>query len=467
MSTDYQRWVCDACGYIYEEAKGDPDSGLAPGTRYEDIPDDWMCPLCGLSKSDLRLLPEQPAAPARAPSAARKFGSASKNAGSKNRGSADTVVVVGAGIAAWSVAEEIRKQDADTPVLLVTACEGASYPKPALSTALAHGKSADDLVDLDATSKAAELSVDIRTETRVIKLDTGKKKLTTSKGSIQYGKLVLAMGAHQRELPVSGSAAKTILRVNDLSSYRKLRARLSDQVEHITILGAGLIGCEFAEDLTAAGYRVTVIDPADWPLASLVPEATGRQLQERLVAKGVEWQFGVTLDALDESADQLRATLSDGQAIETDLVLSAAGLLPNTQLAEKSGLATNRGIAVDRRMCTSAADVYAVGDCADVEGRVYAYIEPIRRQAQTIAAHLQGQDQPFAIQAPLVRVKTPSFPLTICPPDSQEVNGATPRTMDEDRVDFIEGDHLVGFILSGDASRGATQLYRDLVAGAV
>ena len=56
----YLRWICDACGYIYDEAKGDPDSGLAPGTRYQDIPDDWQCPLCGMMKSDLRLLPEAP-----------------------------------------------------------------------------------------------------------------------------------------------------------------------------------------------------------------------------------------------------------------------------------------------------------------------------------------------------------------------------------------------------------------------
>ena len=56
--TAYRRWICDACGYIYDEAKGDPDSGLAPGTRFEAIPEDWQCPLCGLTKTDLRPLPE-------------------------------------------------------------------------------------------------------------------------------------------------------------------------------------------------------------------------------------------------------------------------------------------------------------------------------------------------------------------------------------------------------------------------
>ena len=60
--SEYRRWICDACGYIYDEAQGDPDSGLAAGTRFDDIPDNWECPLCGLRKSDLRLLPDMPAA---------------------------------------------------------------------------------------------------------------------------------------------------------------------------------------------------------------------------------------------------------------------------------------------------------------------------------------------------------------------------------------------------------------------
>lgn len=408
--TDYQRWICDACGYIYEEFKGDPDSGLAPGTRYEDIPDGWSCPLCGLTKSDLRLLTETPAAPI------KKKTSFLPTKNSKSRGGDNYIVIIGAGIAAWSVAENIRQHDQDTPVLLVTACDGSSYPKPALSTALANGKTADDLIERDAASKAAELNIDVRTETRVIKIDPGKKRLTTGKGGIQYDKLILALGAHQRELPISGTATETVSRVNDLASYRKLRQRLNDNVKHITILGAGLIGCEFAEDLTTAGYQINIIDPAKYPLSSLLTADTANQLAAHLQDKGVKWHFGVKLDSVEYSGEQLCATLSNGKAIKTDLVLSAAGLIPNIHLAEKTGLSVNKGINVDRQMCTSAKDIYAIGDCAEVEGKIFAYIEPIRRQAQTIAAHLRNEHKPFKLKAPLVRVKTPGFPLTIHSP---------------------------------------------------
>jgi rubredoxin---NAD+ reductase len=455
--TEYRRWICDACGFIYDEAKGDPDGGLEPGTRYEDIPDDWQCPLCGLAKSELRLLPDAPAVAAQP----KKVVSA-KSAAGKCRGGDDYIVIVGAGIAGWSVAEAIRKGDPDTPLLLISACEGISYPKPALSTALAHGKTAEDIADKDAASKAASLNIDVRTETRVIKIDTKKKRLTTAKGGIQYGKLILALGAHQRELPVEGDAADSVLRVNDLMAYRKLRTRLEAGVQHVTILGAGLIGCEFAEDLTAGGYQVSVIEPADYPLASLLPEDTAQELRHRLQEKGVEWHFHSTLDSIEHSDTRLRAIMSNGDAFDTDLVLSAAGLVANTQLGEKTGLGVNRGIITDRLMQTTEQDIYAIGDCAEVEGQVFAYIEPIRRQAETIAAKLRGEDKPFSTLPPLVRVKTPSFPLTICPPKREEAPTIIQQPAEQGRVDYLVDDQLVGFVLSGPQASHGANLYRQI-----
>jgi rubredoxin-NAD+ reductase len=455
----FRRWVCDACGYIYDEAKGDPDSGLAAGTRYEDIPEDWQCPWCGLSKGDLRLLPEP--VPASAASRRKKeTGQTTGRPTATSRGGDDHVVIVGAGIAGWSVAGAIRARDPDTPLLLVTACEGVYYPKPALSTALAHGKQADDLAEQDAAAKAAELGIEVRTDTRVIKLDPARRRLTTAKGGIQYGRLVLALGARQRELPVDGDAADSVLRVNDLAAYRRLRNRLDAGARHVTILGAGLIGCEFADDLLGGGYGVTVVDPTDRPLSSLLPPATAAQLRQRLEDKGLDWRFGAMLDRLEHGGERLRATFSDGDAIETDVVLSAAGLRPNTTLAAKSGIETARGIRTDRTMRTSVDGVYAIGDCAEVEGRVFSYIEPIRRQAETIAAALRGEQRPFDIKPPLVRVKTPSFPLSICPvaeAEGQRQDDAAPG-----RLEFLNDDQVVGFVLSGERAGDGMSLYRQI-----
>jgi rubredoxin---NAD+ reductase len=455
--SDYQRYVCDACGYIYYEAEGDPDSGLAPGTRFEDIPDDWECPLCGLTKTDLRLLPDAPVAPA-----VSKLVKSTNN--KMSRGSEDAIVIIGSGIGGWSVAEAVRKLDQQTPVLLVSACEGIIYPKPALSTALAKGKTAEDLTDMDAARKAASLNIDVRTETRVIKIDTNKKRITTSKGGIQYGHLILALGAHQRQIPIAGDAAESIVSVNDLMAYKKLRARLDAGVRHVTILGAGLIGCEFAEDLSSAGYKVSLIEPSDHALSSLLPNDVAQQLKVQLEQKGVDWHLSSTLDQVEQSSDRLRAILSDGSALETDLVLSAAGLQANTQLAEKAGLSVNKGIITDHLMRTSVDDVYAIGDCAEVDGQIYAYIEPIRRQAETIAAQLGGNVVPFQSVSPLVRVKTPSFPLTVCLPNTKDQTGIERRDVNEQHIEYLSDGKLVGFILTGNESSSAMQMYQQICA---
>ena len=455
----YKRWICEACGFIYDEAKGDPDSGLAPGTRYADIPDDWFCPLCGMTKSELRPLP------APVPQVTRERKPATSAKPSRSKGGSDYVVIVGAGVAGWSVAEAIRRRDPERPVLLVSACKGLVYPKPAISMALAQGRSADDLIDKDAATYAAELNIEAQPNTRVLKIDNARKRLVTAKGAISYGKLVLALGAHQRELPIEGDAADTVMRVNDIASYKHLQQALTDGARHVTILGAGLIGCEFANDLSRAGYAVTVIDPAAIPLAGLLPEPMSTGLQQRLSHEGVDWHLGTTLSTLEHDNGRLKATLADGSSLETDIMLSAAGLVPNTAPARKCGLNVDIGIAVDNDMRTSDDNIYALGDCASVDGHVFAFVEPIRRQAEAIAADLAGDHERFMPLPPLVRIKTPSMPMSVS--RLRDANdGMTWRKVSDDdkgcHFEMMDGDRLIGFALSDKLASDPRKYYQQL-----
>jgi rubredoxin-NAD+ reductase len=453
----YRKYLCVVCGWIYDEAKGDPDSGLAPGTRFEDIPDDWYCPLCGVTKADMSLLPDKPATPAVASKpVAKKSGN--------SKGGADTLVILGAGIAGWATAEAIRRHNPEKPILMVSACDGSVYSKPALSVAMGKGLSADDLVEKSAEGMAAELGIDVRTKTRVMRIDRERKRLVTAKGGIGYGQLVIAVGARQRKLPVQGNAAKEMLGVNDLISYKKLRQKLEAGVEHVTIVGAGLVGVEFAEDLIAGGKSVTVLDMADGPLASLLPGPVSHQLQQRLADKGVTWRFNTGMESLDKGEGRYVATLTDGTELETDLVISAAGLEVLSELAEKSGLNVNRGICVDEQMRTNDENIFAVGDCAEVNGQIYAYIEPIRRQAESIAAAIEGKSQPFEAKAPVVRVKSPSLPLCAAPP-LQEGGSWEVVAHDADglKMEYRIGNQLAGFALSGKKIAEAAKMEKAML----
>src|SRR5690606_36553140 len=193
-------------------------------------------------------------------------------------------------------------------------------------------------------------------------IDTAARTLTFADGErLQYSKLVLAIGADPIRVPLEGDAAAAVMQVNDLADY----ARFRDTIEgagHVTILGAGLIGCEFANDLLAGGRKVDVIDPAGWPLGRLVPERVGRTFAAKLAAAGISLRPGATAQSVERrAAGGLRVRLADGNSIDTDAVLSAIGLRPRTQLAQAAGLAVNRGIVVDRQLRTSAPEVYALG----------------------------------------------------------------------------------------------------------
>jgi rubredoxin-NAD+ reductase len=266
---------------------------------------------------------------------------------------------------------------------------------------------------------AAEVGATVLAQAEVASIDTAARTLALADGRTQpWRDLVLALGADPVRLPLAGDAADTVLSVNDLDDYARFAAAL-DGVRSVALLGGGLIGCEFANDLLARGIRPVVLDVAERPLARLLPEAGSAFLRARLEAAGVGLRMGVSVQCVDVApgADgRLRLTLSDGSTLGADLVLSAIGLAPRTALARAAGLAVNRGIVVDRQLATSAPHVHAVGDCAEVDGLNLPYVMPLMAQARALGATLAGTPTPVAYPAMPVTVKTPACPTVVCPP---------------------------------------------------
>lgn len=328
------------------------------------------------------------------------------------------IVVLGSGLAGYTLVRELRKLDRNTPVTLITRDSGDYYSKPMLSNALAQGKNAATLVITAAVDMAVQLGFSLLQNTELLGIDRGQKVLHTSSGMIEYDRLVLALGADPIRLPLLGDAGEAVLSVNDLGDYAKFRAAIetaTQAVKHIAIIGGGLIGCEFANDLATAGYDVTIIDPTTHPLSSLMPEHAGKQLLEPLAALGVSGRFGVAVQAVDWQATGYALTLTDGTALLADLVLSAVGLRPRVKLARSSGLVVNRGIVVDAHMRSSDASIYALGDCAEIEGRVQPYVLPIMHAARALAQVLTGKDARVDFPAMPVVVKTPAHSIAVLP----------------------------------------------------
>lgn len=366
----------------------------------------------------------------------------------------DPVVIVGSGLAGYTLARELRKLDKNMPVRLITRDDGSAYSKPMLSNALSKSKTPGQLASATAEQTGEQLGMHIDTHTEVTAIDRQAHRLVTSCGDVAYSKLVLALGADPIHLNIDGDGVDAVMSINDLADYTRFREVLNVG-NHVAIMGAGLIGCEFANDLLETGYKVTVIDPMQQPLGRLLPPECADDLKTALASRGVDWRFENTVRRIDRKDSAFSLTLASGDCLTADLVLSAVGLRARTGLAVASGLSCQRGIQVDRLLATSDPDIHALGDCAEVEGLFLPFVMPIMHAARALAKTLTGNPAQVTYPAMPVVVKTPACPLVVSPPAAgvtglwqieQPAPGST-------RACFYDaGRQLLGFALTGDAA---------------
>ena len=379
--------------------------------------------------------------------------------------SQSAIVIIGSGLAGFTVIREIRKLDKAIPITLITREPGYFYSKPMLSTALASKKELEQLISTSQDGIATQLELTIMSETEVSSIDADLQTVATNKGILSYGKLVLALGADQIRLPLQGNAANEVLTVNDLEDYTRFRQAITGK-KRVAILGAGLIGCEFANDLVLGSYEVDVIDLAPQALGRLLPKEAAQELQNKLSDAGVRWHFGTTVQSIDRTGGNLQITLANGNTIQSEVVLSAVGLRPRLALAKAAGLATGMGIQVNRKLESSAKNIYSLGDCAEVEGLVLPYVMPIMQAARALAPTLLGQDTALSYPAMPVMVKTPALATIVSPPAKDAIGSWKINPIEdglEARFESAEGK-LLGFVLMGNATAQRGALTKDLPA---
>lgn len=400
-------FICRACGLLYDESKGDEDSGLLAGTRFADIPDDWACPLCGVTKADFEPYAAQAVVGTRS--------TESRVTNPTGRRQSAGAVIVGAGRAGWQLAQALRSRDTELPITIVTSCNGDVYDKPMLSVAIARAIDLEKLPRETGNSAAARLGITLLANTHAVRIAPASHQLRTSRGTLRYQHLVLAHGAQARSLPQLPDAL--CWRINHLQVYSQFRRALGDQPGRVAIVGAGLIGCELANDLAIAGHHVTLLDIAARPLSAILQEAQAAQLLNAWRSLPLAFFGGVQVSSVraQHPSGEKTITTECGQAFAVDQIVIAAGLQTPTRLAASAGLAWNNGIDVHAEtLATSAQNIYALGDCISIGGKVSRYIEPIGRQAQTIAANiLNAKPEPYQQLPVPLRIKTTSLAFTV------------------------------------------------------
>ncbi|MEZ8274370.1 NADH:flavorubredoxin reductase NorW [Vibrio cyclitrophicus] len=375
----------------------------------------------------------------------------------------DNIVLVGAGFAALQTIKMIRKTDPNIAITIVTADAGIEYSKPNLSHVFSQAQTPQQLA-INTAQQLAELhNVVIKTNVWVNEINTEQQFIVAGDDIIPYSKLVLATGAAPFIPAAEGLSAQATITLNSLEEFEKHKAQI-DAAQRITVIGGGLIGVELAFDLQTAGKSITVIEPASYLLGSLVPPFISLELERELRKAGVTVETDAMVSHATYLADGVRLQTTSSRLIKTDVVIAATGLMPNTALAQQTGMAVNRGIIVDEAMRTNIKNVYAIGDCAEIQGRVMAYLQPAILAANVLAKQLTTGEGKLSLPHIMTKVKTPSYPIQLAGRDIQTAQSWETRFDPKGIVakGFNEANQLVGFIVTGEHTKAAFPLLKEL-----
>lgn len=375
----------------------------------------------------------------------------------------DGIVIIGSGFAARQLVKNIRKQDTHIPLTLIAADSMDEYNKPDLSHVVSRGQRADDLTLQTAGEFAEQYHLRLFPYTWVSDLDAAAKVVKSQDREWRYDKLVLATGAAPFIPPVPGH--ELMLTLNSQREYGAAQSQLHD-AQRVLIVGGGLIGCELAMDFCRAGKAVTVVDNSASVLSVLMPPEVSSRLQHRLTDMGVHLMLKTQLEGLEQTADGIRVSLDRQRSVTVDAVVAAAGLRPETALARHAGLMIRRGVVVNSRLQTSDPAIYALGDCAEINGSVLPFLQPILLSAMCLAKNLLSQANELTLPPMLVKVKTPDLPLHLA--------GETQRDdLTWNLVAAKEGvvakgvdaaNQLRAFVVSEDRMKEAFALLKQLVS---
>jgi 3-phenylpropionate/trans-cinnamate dioxygenase ferredoxin reductase subunit len=275
----------------------------------------------------------------------------------------ETYVIVGAALAGAKAAETLREEGFDGRVVLLGSEPDLPYERPPLSKDYLRGESERDGAYVHPASFYEEKSIELRREVTVSGIDVAAGHLLIEEERLEYSKLLLAVGAEPRRLPVPGADLEGVLYLRSFADSDVLRERLGSG-GRVAVIGAGWIGAEVAASARQKGLDVTLIEQLDVPLERVLGREVGEVYGAIHRDQGVELLTGTAVEAIEGSGRAERVRLAGGRTVDCDFVVVGIGVAPRVALAEAAGLEVGDGILVDERLKTSADNVFAAGDVA-------------------------------------------------------------------------------------------------------
>ncbi|AWZ92359.1 nitrite reductase [NAD(P)H], large subunit [Pseudomonas aeruginosa] len=300
------------------------------------------------------------------------------------------LVMVGNGMAGVRTLEELLKLNSDFYDITVFGAEPhPNYNRILLSPVLAGEQTFEEIV-LNDLNWYAENGIKLVLDRKVVQIDRLRRRVVAADGSeAEYDRLLLATGSVPFILPIPGNRLQGVIGYRDIADTQAM-IDCARTHSHAVVIGGGLLGLEAANGLKQRGMDVTVVHLSDWLLERQLDRTAGKLLQGALEARGIRFRLNTqTQELMDNGSGRVCAVqFNDGDVIPADLVVMAAGIRPNTELAESAGIPCNRGILVNDTLQTYDPRIYAVGECANHRGIAYGLVAPLFEQAKVCANHL-------------------------------------------------------------------------------
>ena len=307
----------------------------------------------------------------------------------------EPLVIVGNGMAAVRLVDELVTTALGRYAIAVIGEEPRlAYNRVLLSSVLA-GETASHDIELKPAAWWRDRGVTLKYGCRATEIDVGRRELKIEGDeSIEFSRLVLATGSSPLRLNVPGAELNGVHTFRD-SRDVDLLLSLAARKKPVVVIGGGLLGLEAAYGLAKAGTPVTLLHLMDRLMERQLDAPAADLLKSLVERKGIAVELNANTARIHGTSRVEGVELADGRRIEADAVVFAAGIRPNTKLAQEAGLTVNRGIVVNDVMQTSAPGIFALGECAEHRGVCYGLVEPAYEQARVLARHLSGRNAAY------------------------------------------------------------------------
>lgn len=363
-------------------------------------------------------------------------------------------VIVGNGVAGTTAAEHIRKNDEEGRIILLTEEDLPFYSRIRLIDYLAGDVDEAELV-IRAPEWYAQQRIELRTGTRVTGADPDRRVVTFDRGGeIPYDLLLLASGSHSFIPPIIGSDKLGSFALRNIADARQIVSRCQAGGEAV-VIGGGLLGLEAGNSLRRRGMQVTVVEFLPRLLPRQLDPTGAEKLREIMEGMGFSFHLNISVHEIQGGTTVERVVLDDCEVLTADLVLIAAGVRPNLDLAGHLGVARNKGILVDDLLRTSRPEVFAAGDVTEFEGNVYGIWPAAAEQGRIAGTNMAGGSQRYRGTVAANKLKVAGIDLAAV--GEIDAEGRYRSEVEEGegvyrkRV-FDQENRLIGAVLLGDIS---------------